>query len=293
MNAPPGRQGYVVMATGLPRYTEMAVNLAASIRVMDPRRPICLVHDAEIDIPAYHRAAFDRTVGLSPDPLYPHVMNKLRIFDASPYDETMYVDADCLLVKTDVDRHWQAAAERDFSITGEKRRRGEWKGVRIEDVLHQEGADYLIQMNAGVFHFKKTAAAAEFFRNLNAFYLCRRNALNIALYKGVRTQTDELYLGVFMGLNGMDCANMANVGENSWMVSTWHALWCAVDVPVGRSLVYKGDNHLLGLPFFPTRVARLSPTFLHFIGLKPRHLYSRLSRRFRDLAADRMHVGRG
>jgi hypothetical protein len=284
----PRTQGYLVMALGPVAYIEMAANLAASIRVMDPKRPVCIVHDEDAVIPPALRRFFDQAVALPSDPRYPHVMNKLRLFDVTPYEGTMFVDADCLMMKRDVDRIWAAAAMRCFSITGGIRRSGKWKGIQIEDVLRQEGADYLIQMNAGVFYFDRSDAAATFFRDANEFYLRRRHCLNIAYYHGVRTQTDELYFGVLMGLKGMDAANMANVDGNSWMVSTWRALRCDLDPAVGRSIIYKGDNHLFGLPFLPCKIARLSPTFAHFIGLEPRHCYRRLSHWFREAASKQL-----
>jgi hypothetical protein len=277
-------EGYIVLATGAAPYIEMATNLAASLRVMDPRRGVCLVHDEGAELPAEARLLFTDFAPLPADPLYPPLMNKLRLYNLSPYARTMYVDADCLLVKRDVDLQWERASSRPFSITGDKATNGTWHGVRIEDVLRQEGAPYLIRMNSGVFHFDASPAATAFFEGLHRFYLARRNHLNIAIYRGKRTQMDELYLGVWMGLNGMDTANMSNIGGNSWMVSTWRALWCDIRPETGRSLILKGDRHLFGMPFLPRRAVPLSPTFAHFIGLKPHGLYERLARHFRALA---------
>ena len=44
-------QGYITLATGPQEYLEMAANLAASIKVMNSARPVCLVHDAGAAIP--------------------------------------------------------------------------------------------------------------------------------------------------------------------------------------------------------------------------------------------------
>jgi hypothetical protein len=277
-------EGYIVLATGAASYVEMATNLAASIRVMDPRRRVCLVHDAGAALPEDARRLFTDFAPLAPDPRYPPVMNKLRLFGLSPYTRTMYVDADCLLVKRDVDRQWERASTRPFSITGDIATEGVWHGVRIEDVLRQEGAPYLIRMNAGVFQFDASAQAANFFAGLDRYFIERQEHLKISLYRGQRTHTDELYLGLWMGLNGMDAGNMANQGRNSWMVSTWRALWCDFRPERGHSLLLKGDHHLFGIPVLPRRVVPLSPTFAHFIGLKPQHVYRRLARQFRTLA---------
>jgi hypothetical protein len=198
----------------------------------------------------------------------------------------MFVDADCLLVKRDIDHYWQAAATRPFSITGGKRTSGEWKGIQIEDVLQQEGAPYLIQMNAGVFYFDKSAGARQFFNELEAFYLDRMERLNITNYKGPQSQSFELYLGIFMGLKGMDSDNVENTDGNSWMVSTWRAFYCDFDTE-GKSVIYKAGGFVLGLPFLPSTVTKLSPTIAHFIGLKPRRVYERVARQFREQALAR------
>jgi hypothetical protein len=282
MAAKPG-DGYIVLASGPRQYIEMAINLAASIKVMDPERPICLVHDAGADLPPGARALFDDFASLIPDPLYPNVMNKIRLFDLSPYERTMYVDADCLLVRRNVDVWWDMASTNYFSITGDKRTSGEWKGFRIEDVLRQEDAEYLIQMNAGVFYFDRSSQAQDFFQGLNEFYLRRREFLNIGLHRGVPSQTDEVYFGVYMGLCHMDSRHVQNVGDGSWMVSTWRTLHCSIDPATDRATMYKLTNNFPRRPLGPAW-RRLSPTFAHFIGLKPVRLYRRLANQFRRQA---------
>lgn len=277
------KEGYLILALGSKRYLEMAANLACSIRVMDNKRPICIVHDTNINVGPELAHLFDHKVLLDTDPRYPHVMNKLRLFELSPYELTMFVDADCLLVKNDIDYHWNRAQKKPFSITGGKVTSGEWKGIDIAKILRQEGSPYLIKMNAGVFCFDKSKEAKNFFDGVNDFYLRRREVLNISLYHGERTQTDELYLGIFMGMQGMDCDNVNNVGMNSWMVSTWRAVYCDFRPQNGRSLIYKTDKHLFGIPVLPMKIVRLSPTFAHFIGLKPRRVYRRITSQFRAM----------
>jgi hypothetical protein len=273
------RQGYIVLALGPSKYLDMAINLAASIKVMDPTRRICLVHDGNVTADTAQLRYFDDTAIMPLDPDYPGFMCKIRVFDASPYEETMFVDADCLMVKTDIDRYWQSACTRFFSITGGPRTSGEWKGADIATLLSQEGAPYLIQMNSGVFYFDKSPESKAFFGGLNAYYMARRHLLGVGLHRGKPAQTDEIYIGLYMGLSGMGAANMARVDQNSWMVSTWRGIMIRFDA--GRSVIYKPRGNPLN-PF--AGWDRLSPTFAHFVSLKPHRLYWRLSRQFRALA---------
>ena len=262
-------QGYLVIAFGRDHYFQLAANLAASIRIHDPTRRICLLSDR---MPSQEVARFFTDfVALPPDDRYPHLMAKLRVFDLTPFEQTMFVDADCIMMKDDADQIWERASSRPFSITGEKRTSGTWKGLDIQKMLSSTGAPYLIQMNSGVFYFDKSQAARSFFEAVNDLFLTCGDQFGGADLWGGSGQTDEPYLGLTMGKLGMDTDNMANVGRNSWSVSTWRTFHCT-----NAGLVFKASGFLFGRSYLPTRVALLSPTFLHFVGLKPRYLYRRL-----------------
>lgn len=87
-------EGYLLLATGSARYVEMARNLAASLRVMDSTRRVCLVHDDSHVHALGDHAFFDDYAVLKNDPLYPSFMNKIHLYAASPYGRAMFVDAD-------------------------------------------------------------------------------------------------------------------------------------------------------------------------------------------------------
>jgi hypothetical protein len=272
-------EGYLLLATGPARYIDMARNLAASIRVMDGTRRICLVHDENAKLDMSDASFFDDYAMLVDDPLYPGFMNKIRLFSASPYRRAMFVDADCLLLKRDVDTYWDMARPYPFAITGDRRTKGEWKGADIANLLKQEGAPYLVQMNSGVFCFDRSPEAATFFEGLNDFYLRRREKLGVGLHRGKPTQTDEIYIGLWMGLNGLDSIG-GRVGENSWMVSTWRAFGMTLDPEHGTSVLRKPKRSIAGIPNPIAGWDRISPSFVHFIGLKPPGPYKQLAAYF-------------
>jgi hypothetical protein len=277
---PHDNEGYLLLATGPERYLDMARNLAASLRIMDGTRRICLVHDENYRRTDADLRYFDDYAVLPNDVLYPGFMNKIRMFPLSPYGRAMFVDADCLLVKRDVNDYWKAARTLPFAITGGRRTSGEWKGADVGKLLVQEGAPYLVQMNSGVFAFDRSPASAAFFEGLNDFYLRRREHLGVGLHRGTPAQTDEIYIGLWMGMNGMDSCPTGH-GENSWMVSTWRAFWMQADPEAGSVMMRKPRKSYFGVPLPIGGWDRLSPSFIHFIGLKPRPLYQRLSRHFR------------
>ena len=277
-------EGYLILATGHPRYLEMARNLAASLRVMDGTRRICIVLDGAGTLQGGDGALFDDVARLEDDARYPGFMKKIQLYGLTPYQHSMFVDADCLLVKRDADLRWDEARSVPFAITGGRSTSGDWKGADVAALLRQEGAPYLVQMNSGVFCFDQSPQARQFFEGVNDFYLRRREHLGVGLHRGVPTQTDEIYIGLWMGMSGMD-AVPGPAGDDSWMVSTWRAFWISIDPVRGTAVLRKPRHAFAGVPHPFRGWDRKSPSFLHFIGLRPTRTYRRLAAFFRAEAA--------
>ncbi|MCW2240924.1 glycosyltransferase family protein [Azospirillum canadense] len=267
-------QGYLTIATGHPKYLAMAANLAVSLRRFDPKRRICLMHDHGTTPPAELRALFDDCVLLPDDDRYSGCANKLRVYSLSPYDQTMFVDADCLLLSHDIDLYWDALQGYDFTVAGERRRNGFWNQLDIAAVCARFEIDYIVQMNSGVFFFKKTPTAASFFARANELYLHDRDRVSY-IHKGASGQyADEPILGVTMGLLGLQPLHKVN--DRSWMVTTWRACGFRYDAGSVRFSLRKFNRFLFGR--LPTGWVWHSPMVVHFIGLRPRGMYRRLVR---------------
>jgi hypothetical protein len=93
-------RGFVTIATGKEHYYKIAYNLLCSYRLNAGRYPFAIICDRENK----YTAAFDKVVHIS-DPSHSY-MDKLRLHDCLPYDETIFIDADCL-VYGDIDRWWE------------------------------------------------------------------------------------------------------------------------------------------------------------------------------------------
>ena len=94
-----GTRGFVSIATGKKHYYRIAYNLLCSYRLNAGAYPFAIICDRENE----YTAAFDKVIRLeNPTNSY---MDKLRLFDCLPFDETIFIDADCL-VYGDVDRWW-------------------------------------------------------------------------------------------------------------------------------------------------------------------------------------------
>ena len=279
------KQGYLALATGPRKYVEMALNLAASIKVVDPSRRVCLVHDRHADISYDARTLFDDFVMLDDAPSYHPILNKLRLFDSSPYEQSMFVDADCLLVRHDVSDYWRRCVGQPFAITGDVQTTGRWKGHDVPQLLATYEAPYIVRLNSGLFYFDRSPTAASFFAALKNLH--GRHSEDLVALDNPRKYEDELFFGVVMGQMGLLPTLHSDEQGNTIMATTWHAPICLADPKRGRSALYKPTGHFFGQPILPRGYRRLSPTFMHFVGLKPRRLYDRLSTRFRNAALDR------
>lgn len=279
----PAAQGYLTVALDFDRYVDMAVNLACSIRHFDKSRPICLVHNDKVHISETAKKVFTHFVCLTPREGYLGCMNKILLDEVSPFGETMYVDADCLLVKDDIDRHWRQLAMQYFSMTGDKRTSGRWNSLDIATVRERFSIPHVVQMNSGVFYFRKSAETTRFFNRLRELYRDYRDLLSNIHQSRAGQYADEPFFGVAMAEFGLNPVAGAP-GSGSLMVTTWRARNCAFDPARQISRIDKPQSYWFGIPYLTRRWVQHSPTIAHFIALKPRRVYDRTAQYFRDRA---------
>lgn len=106
-------QGFVTMATGDERYYRMAVHLLRSYKFFtkNPYR-FAIIADRENE----YTAEFDDVVIL--DNAQRSYMDKVRLLETCPYDENIFIDADCLAYD-DLNIYWSAFdGAPDFSVFG-------------------------------------------------------------------------------------------------------------------------------------------------------------------------------
>lgn len=91
-------RGILILALGHPNYVKMARNLAVSLRYGDPQIKIALVTDKEVP----RETLFDQYI-IAPPESYQwkfnekaYIKSKTFIYDLSPFDDTIYVDADTI-----------------------------------------------------------------------------------------------------------------------------------------------------------------------------------------------------
>jgi hypothetical protein len=280
----PGREGYLTLAVGLQKYVELAVNLAMSLRIVDPKRSICLVHDDKVRLPPDADKYFDDFALMPEDPAYVGVMNKILLHHYSPYERTMFVDADCIMVRDTVDAYWNAFAGSGFNVLGGKVTRGHWGGHDARRVLRRFGAPFLVSMNSGVFYYERGQGAHRFFALVDDLY--RKHAADISrIHQGRKDQyANEPILGLAMGLMEIEPQGIIPAC-GSLMVTTWRARRCCFDFVRGHASIEKPKGFYLNLPIRPLARGWVlhHPIFAHFVGIEPLAAYRALADQVRQL----------
>jgi hypothetical protein len=256
-----GSRGYQLIATGQAKYVDLAAACAASLRIWDGTRPIQLVTD--LDLTGYpDRALFDHVTTCVPDPDLFGAMVKLRAYDLSIFDDTMFIDADCLLLKPDMDRHWDDLLARDFAIVGHWRETGEWYDMAVADMCRAAGIARLVQLNSGGMWFRKGETAAAVFAEAKALFARLGNFTRHIHHGGAAS--DEPYLGLAMGVLGVDPYPLRDAAGRAWITSTHRVPELQLDALSGETALVRPDRIV-------------SPSICHFVSLRPRELYDRLA----------------
>ena len=259
------KQGYQLIATGQERYLHMAIDCALSIKYWDPERRIQLVTDSDSELLKKNAFIFDVITEYEHDSDFIGPMTKLNSLDYTVFEETMFVDADCLFLKDDIDLYWNRLAEYDVTVPGEKRADGEWYNMNISDMCRIGDTDYVLKMNSGSFFYKKNAKSKSVFDSAKHYYHSLGNFTH-HVHRGI-APSDEPFLALAFGSHCIEPFPMFDDDRNALMIST-----------VGTK------NHTLsafsGNPCF-FKVGDIYPTIVHFVGLFPNEIYKQLCSDFR------------
>ncbi|MBV32392.1 MAG: hypothetical protein CMK36_02985 [Porticoccaceae bacterium] len=162
-----GEEGYLTMAFGEPKYFAMACNLAMSLRWHDSR-PVALLCDDKSKLTDQTKALFDYIVEAKHLSNQGYMSYKTHMPKLSPFQKTMFVDSDSIVVRDQLNRHWHRLDGHIFTTIGSKIFRGhngqllgyDSKEIRwdADFFLNELGLPYTIRNNGGFYYFEKNAA---------------------------------------------------------------------------------------------------------------------------------------
>ncbi len=265
-------QGYLTLATGDRQFFDAAVNLAISVRLNDAERPITLLCDDASKLDVGEKEQFDRIIVALPGTLGVGCAGKLDVPGFLPYDETMFLDSDCLLMKRDMNRHWQKLATQCFNVAGNTAKKGSWYTFEISEVCKALGLAYMVHMNSGVMYFRKGPGLDEFLETVSDL---RENSQDILFvqHRDMNFQiADEPIWSAAMGRAKMVPASYS-AGEDGVMETTYMARDFKFDPIDHLSELHKSKGYWLLGRFFSKGWVKHSPTIAHFIRFRPRAIY--------------------
>jgi len=142
------------MAFGHPRYLRQAIHLGRSLIVTNPETPRAIVTDCP-DHPALRRY-FQHLIPLRPE-WGQNTGQKTFLYDYSPFEETMFVDADCLALRP-FGELWAALSVKPYGVLGHMMSEGDmW--FDIAHYCRISGQKEIPRFNGGVYYFNRSAAA--------------------------------------------------------------------------------------------------------------------------------------
>ena len=147
------------MAYGRQKYLDQAVALARSVKHHMPDQPIVLVTDRQ-----EFYAPFDRQIVMDDYKLAGTVLKTL-IYKYSPFEETLFIDSDCLLTRDCSPEVAQIRQHAFTPVVNTYLRAGD-TDLWLEDVgkaLRRVGGESFPKFNGGVYFFRKSAEAEAVF----------------------------------------------------------------------------------------------------------------------------------
>ena len=187
-------QGYITIAYGSRFYLEAAVDLALSLQATCDA-PMSLVVSSSLlsRAKAEYHDVFEHIVPL-PKPYRVGRAAKFCLAEVTPYEETMFIDADSLIL-TDLSDLWKQAKEAEVTMIGRyvSRDSQEYQhGIPVRELIQEFGLSRFFRNHSAAFIFRPQTAR-QFFERCFHIYKTKLHTLRRRLTQFVG---DELAFGV-------------------------------------------------------------------------------------------------
>lgn len=191
-------RGIVTMAFGPERFIEMAKWFAMSLKVNAPQLPTAILtdsHDAELTQLYTYVIPYQPTMGNYMEP-------KFHLDRFAPFEESLYVDADCLAV-TDLNKLFDLFRGQYFGIPGWRylTRTDQDPNVDVAQVLDHFGLSSLAKFNGGCYFFRRSPETTAFFSTARDLF-SKAKSLKIGSYSGGGF-SDEPLFALALGIHGL------------------------------------------------------------------------------------------
>ena len=194
-------RGILTIAHGKPRYLRMARNLALSLKQHAPDMPRAVVTDAP---EGYFEGYYD--VIIPHDPSYGrNVEQKLHLDLYSPFQQTLFIDADSLLcgsLHPIFDQYrGKTFITPGFEYISPGSRDTHWK-VNFDKVFQAYPISKLPKFNGGIYYFEAGENSRKFFETARGL-LVKTQDLEIEDFRG-NGPPDEVLFSIAMAIHELD-----------------------------------------------------------------------------------------
>jgi hypothetical protein len=256
-------RGILTLAFGKPKFIEMAKALAWSLNLHAPAIPRAIVTDSN---DAELAQLFSQRIDYRPQ-YGSNVRQKMYLDQYSPFDETLFIDSDSLVVRG-LDSFWIAFAAVPFGTSGDRLlRSGETDAfLDVDFILKHFGFDSLPKFNGGIYYFKRNAESAALFATARDL-MARSAELKFKEFRNDGPNDEALY-SVAMAIRGLKLIDMGNAGM--WTpINAESPL--TVDIP-------------RGICTFQKKGRQVTPDIIHFAGFTGSFIYLRECSKLKSLA---------
>ncbi|WP_121662788.1 hypothetical protein [Metabacillus litoralis] len=161
------KKGFITIATGKEKYFLLARNLLYSYRKFTKNPlPFALITDRENE----YTTEFDDVIIINDSSF--NFMDKLKLYKYTPYDETIFIDADSLAYG-DLNTYWEYFCDAgDFSCFGHfyediNTNRGWFFNDGLGE--YKDKISFIPSFNGGIYFFRKTPTCQSIFELANYF----------------------------------------------------------------------------------------------------------------------------
>lgn len=192
-----GNGGFITMAYGPDRYFRQAETLARSLRMHMPGIRLAIVTDRKDP-----GALFDIAIPMAPFETA-GTLHKINLYDYSPFEETLFIDSDCLVVRPFHDE-LDAIRKTEFTPIVSTYLGPDDTDLWLEDIgqaLMSVGGQKFPKFNGGIYYFRKGDVAAGVFEEAKRL-LPRAKDLGVKDFDGAGPG-DETLIGLAMAKLGL------------------------------------------------------------------------------------------
>ncbi len=192
--------GILTLAFGPERYIQMAIRLAQSLMLNSPNHPRAIVTDRNKDELSQY---FDIVIPYKPE-YGRNLEQKLHLDLYTPFQRTMYIDSDCLVVKS-LDSIFSMLRGYPLTTSDFHKRFRDYSDpnfeVNVNKVLDYFNIDFIYRFNGGLYYFESNSTSTKVFEQA-------REILNFYPELGIRQfrnsgPNEEILMGIAMRLNDL------------------------------------------------------------------------------------------